>query len=128
MLSLHKQTSQEFSFDDLKANDQLIINTHNNQYRFELIDPHSRLGTLTGGRLGQNVYEATLLYSSQGTLKTINEKSISIEATAIFLVKCDNMATHLYTSRITNLTLLRYADLERDTFKSLQGIPAYTTH
>ena len=95
MLNLHKQTSPEFSFDDLRAEDQLIINTKHHQYKFELIDPISRLGTLTGGRLGHNAYEAILLYSSQDNLETINEKSISTEASAIFLVKCNNVPTHL---------------------------------
>src|SRR5438105_1098520 len=57
---------KQIAFDDVKETDSLLIGTENNTYRFSMINSSERKGTLTGGRLGDGLYDAIAFGSTIG--------------------------------------------------------------
>jgi len=51
------------AFDDIKADDKVLIKTRNSEYRFSVIDPLYHKGMLSGGTLGEEPREAFLIES-----------------------------------------------------------------
>lgn len=110
MLKLQKITSQTLSFNGLRASDWLIIKTENSQYQFKLTDPTNHSGVLSGGRLGNKLCRAMLLFTTKGGFETVDNKSIKTNEKAVFLVEVNHLTTHLCTSPIINLQLVRKVD------------------
>jgi hypothetical protein len=97
------------SFDDLTATDKVVISTQNSQYRFSVIDPARRRGTLSGGSLGDQPRDAILV----GTLgeETIefdtDTWNLATEARAMFDLRANNGWERMITSPITDIALIR---------------------
>jgi hypothetical protein len=102
---------QKIPFRNLKSTDQVIINTQNHEYLFEILNPAIRSGILSGGRLGDRRHKAIFLFTSQGTEVRVNSNSMRTNANAIFLLELNNNLAHLYTSQIKSLQLKRDASL-----------------
>lgn len=102
---------QKIPFRNLKSTDQVIINTQNHEYQFEILNPATRSGILSGGRLGDNRYKAVFLFTSQGTEVRVNSNSMRTNANALFLLELNDNLAHLYTSQIKSLQLKRDASL-----------------
>ncbi len=110
MISLEKPISETFSLNALKVKDQLIIKTKNSQYKFKVTDPVHYTGILSGGQIGNKGCTAALLYTIENSLEPVNNNSIKTNAKAIFLIEVNNISTHLCTSPITSLKLIRHVD------------------
>ncbi len=102
---------QKIPFCNLKSTDQVIINTQNHEYQFEILNPATRSGILSGGRLGDNRHKAIFLFTSQGSEVRVSSNSIRTNANAVFLLELNDNLAHLYTSQIKNLQLKRDASL-----------------
>jgi len=114
MISLEKPVSEKLLLSTLRAKDQLIINTKNSEYKFEVTDPIHYRGILSGGQLGNKGCRAALLCTTESSLEPVNNKSIKTNAKALFLVELNTTSTHLCTSPITNLKLIRDIDSWKD--------------
>ena len=55
------EETPEITLNQLAAADYLLIQTHNNLYKFTLVEPSSGYGTLSGGALGNRQFHARLL-------------------------------------------------------------------
>jgi hypothetical protein len=113
--------SEAINFDQLKAGDNLILNTENSEYRFKVTSPSDRRGILSGGQLGSEAHEA-VLYGLTSETESINEKAISVNAKAIFFLQTRRGLQRLLTSIITNLKLVRnnYENYESKLFTHAQ--------
>lgn len=67
------EEAQEIILDQLAATDYVLIQTHNNLYKFTLVEPASGYGSLSGGALGNQSVHARLL----GALCCNNAKSVA---------------------------------------------------
>jgi hypothetical protein len=88
--------------------DQILIRTQNSEYRFSIVDPVERRGTLSGGFLGDQSRDAVLV----GTLSD-NDNSTSLDNVsnglktgrrALFYLTAKNGIERLITSIITGIT------------------------
>ncbi len=92
----------------MKPSDQILIRTQNSEYRFSIVDPVERKGTLSGGFLGDQSRDAVLV----GTLSD-NDNSNSLDNVsnglktgrrALFYLSAKNGIERLITSIITGIT------------------------
>jgi hypothetical protein len=97
------------SFDDLTATDRLLIYTQNSQYRFSVIDPARRRGTLSGGSLGDHPRDAILVGTlGEGTTGFDTDAwNLATEARAMFDLKANDGWERMITSPITDIALIR---------------------
>ena len=98
---------REVVFDDVKETDSILIGTENNIYRFSMIDASERRGTLTGGRLGNGLYEAIAFGSITGNDSPNNRdfSGLRTDYRAIFCVnKPQSGLQRFITSAVTELT------------------------
>ncbi|MGA9768805.1 MAG: hypothetical protein WBV94_07190 [Blastocatellia bacterium] len=93
---------------NMKPSDQILIRTQNSEYRFSIVDPVERKGTLSGGFLGDQSRDAVLV----GTLSD-NDNSNSLDNVsnglktgrrALFYLSAKNGIERLITSIITGIT------------------------
>src|SRR5262249_32859417 len=99
----------EIAFDVLKKHDRILIRTHNNLYRFSVVDAALRQGVLVGGSLGKTPRGAVLVVSvSQEATGEVSEMcGLKTGARAVFyLVSFDGME-RLITSAVSSLRLVR---------------------
>lgn len=100
------------TFDDIKADDKVLIKTRNSEYRFSMIDPERRKGTLSGGSLGDESREAFLIEShimnEDGVLHDFS--GLKIGGRALFYVSSGRSIERVTTSIVSGLTLVRAAD------------------
>lgn len=101
---------QKLLINSLKPEDELIIKTKNSRYQFKIIDPFTSSGILSGGHLGSKGCRAVLLYTLESPLATVDNKVIKINAKVLFLVEINSKPTHLCTSPITQLKVIRFVD------------------
>lgn len=109
MVSLKELKSQKFSLNSLKTQDELIIKTLNSKYQFKITDPVSHTGILSGGQLGDTKCRAVWLCTIGNPLET-TDTSFKTDTKALFLVEVDEIPTHLCTSSIIALKVVRSAD------------------
>jgi hypothetical protein len=115
---LKSRFSKDITFENLKADDKIIIDTQNNQYQFNLTNPTSKTGILSGGQLGNNKYPATFLFTSKGDRQYITNNYLGMDARLIFLINLNNTLTHFCTSQVKHLQLKRDADSWESILKS----------
>ena len=113
---------QKIPFRNLKSTDQIIINTQNHEYQFELLNPATRSGILSGGRLGDSRHRAIFLFTSQGTEVRVSSNSIRTNAKAVFLLELNDNLAHLCTSPIKNLQLKRDTSLWQTVLNPLEKL------
>jgi hypothetical protein len=106
-------STEEIDFDDVNASDRILIQTQNSEYRFSVVDPHSRSGKLSGGSFGNQLQDATLvgvLIGSQGNSASDTSRlkiKLKINSCALFYINVGAGLKRLTTSVITDLTLIR---------------------
>jgi len=100
------------AFDDVKADDKVLIKTRNSEYRFSVIDPAKHRGMLSGGTLGCEPREAVLIESQSkdddGALRAFG--GLKIGARALFYLSGGRCVERVTTSIISSLTLVKSAD------------------
>ncbi|MFY9222135.1 MAG: hypothetical protein WAQ98_05685 [Blastocatellia bacterium] len=119
---------QKIPFRNLKSTDQVIINTQNHEYQFEILNPATRSGILSGGRLGDSRHKAIFLFTSQGSEVRVSSNSIRTNASAVFLLELNDNLAHLYTSQIKNLQLKRDASLWETVLTPLENLIKNTSN
>lgn len=99
---------EQIAISDLHKQDRILIRTANNTYRFAVVDPTTRQGVLSGGRLGDAPRRAVLVVSlMEGNSLVTEMTELKVGARAIFyLIALDRME-RLMTSPIVSLTLVR---------------------
>lgn len=99
-------------FEDMNAQDKLLIKTMNSEYRFSVIDPLNHKGMLSGGALGEEPQEAFLIESlirgEDGA--TQDFRGLKTGARALFFLSCGRSIERVTTSKISSLTLIKAAD------------------
>lgn len=118
---------QKIPFRNLKSTDQVIINTQNHEYQFEILNPATRSGILSGGRLGDSRHRAIFLFTSQGTEVRVSSNSIRTNAKAIFLLELNDDLAHLCTSPIKSLQLKRDTSLWQSLLTPLENLAKHTS-
>ena len=100
------------TFDDIKADDKVLIKTTNSEYRFSVIDPRNHKGMLSGGNLGEEPREAFLIESldkdEDGALRDF--RGLKTGARALFYLSTGCAIERVTTSKISGLTLVKAAD------------------
>lgn len=103
------------AFEDIKADDKVLIKTTNSEYRFSVTDPSSHKGMLSGGKLGEVPKEAFLIESlvrdENGGLRDF--RGLKTGARALFYLSGLSSARSIErvtTSKISGLTLVKAAD------------------
>lgn len=104
--------SSAITFDDINANDKVLIRTRNSEYRFSVIDPVSHKGMLTGGTLGEEPREAFLIESigkdEHGALRDFS--GFKTGARALFYLSSGHRIERVTTSKISSLSLIKAGD------------------
>jgi len=94
---------KEIAINDLKAKDNILIQTQKSEYCFTVIDPVRMLGLSSGGVLLNRNHVAflrgALIVDSAFAIK--NPSSLAIEARAIFYLEADH--ERLLTSVVNGL-------------------------
>lgn len=100
------------TFDDIKADDKVVIKTRNSEYRFSVIDPLNHKGMLSGGTLGEEPREAFLIESrSKGEDGALRDfRGLKTGARALFYLSSGRAIERVTTSKISRLTLVKAAD------------------
>ena len=100
------------AFEDIKAQDKVLIRTMNSEYRFAVIDPLKHKGMLSGGTLGEEPREAFLIESlirgEDGALRDF--RGLKTGARALFYLSSGRRIERVTTSKISGLTLVKAAD------------------
>ena len=99
-------------FENIKADDKVLIRTRNSEYRFSVIDPRTHKGMLSGGALGEKAQEAYLIESLDrgegGSLQDF--RGLKTGARALFYLSSGQSIERVTTSKISSLTLVKAAD------------------
>lgn len=100
------------TFEDVKADDKLLIKTRNSEYRFSVIDPLNHKGMLSGGTFGDEPREAFLIESltrgEDGAFRDF--RGLKTGARALFYLTSGRSIERVTTSKISGLTLVKAAD------------------
>jgi hypothetical protein len=101
--------SSSIAFDNVSANDRVIIRTKNSLYRFSVNDPAQRQGLLSGGRLGDSPRNAVLIESlvEDGSRVGGSPSVLKVGSRALFYLLTPRGVERVITSVITDLTLLK---------------------
>ncbi|HXG66144.1 MAG TPA: hypothetical protein VNO70_13670 [Blastocatellia bacterium] len=103
------EAHEEIRLDELSASDYLVIRTHNNQYRFMLLEPEQGYGLLSGGALGGRPIQAILLGTvcADGPSALQNHLALRTGLSAVFHLDVAQGNKRMATSPITALTRIR---------------------
>lgn len=97
------------TLDDTQANDKLLIKTRNSEYRFQIADPITHKGMLSGGALGDEPREAYLIESlcrgEDGKLKSC--RGLNTGTRALFYFSSGGCVQRVTTSEISNVILVK---------------------
>ena len=106
------QVDASIAFDEINANDKVLIRTMNSEYRFSLIDPLSHKGMLSGGALGDEPREAFFIESrNKGEDGASTEfRGLRTGACALFYLSSGRNLERVTTSKISGLKLVKAAD------------------
>lgn len=91
-------------FSEIQSKDQLLIETANSEYHFQVTDAEHRRGRLTGGTLGDSEREAVLAGAINGTggLGQLVE-GLQPGGRAVFYLTATRGVERLITSVITEV-------------------------
>lgn len=121
--STHSVPNQRFScdqgsaitLDDTQANDKLFIKTRNSEYRFQIADPLTHKGLLSGGALGEEPREAYLIESlcrgEDGKVQVCS--GLNTGARALFYCSSGHRIERVTTSEISSLILVKGEESEK---------------
>lgn len=91
---------------DLNAMDQISISTRNSQYQFQVLEPARCRGVLSGGRCGDEQYEAILTGAIKGDRSCPSiSAELEIGTCALFYIAAQETMKCLTTSIITDLKI-----------------------
>jgi hypothetical protein len=96
----------EITLEGINSSDQLLIKTQNSEYRFSVVDPSERKGTLSGGSLGEQKREAVLVGSLSDNNGSFSNISAGLKTgkRALFYLTARNGIERLITSIITGIS------------------------
>ena len=110
--SFCSEPGSAISFDNIDKNDKVLIKTRNSEYQFEVADPVSHKGMLSGGTSGEGPREAFLIESlgrgEDGTLRDF--RGLRTGARALFYLSSGHRIERVTTSKISSLRLVKAAD------------------
>lgn len=95
----------DITLDSINPNDQILIRTQNSEYRFSILDPGERRGTLSGGTLGEQVRDAVLVGTLSDKNNSLDNVSTGLKTgrRALFYLTARNGIERLITSIITSV-------------------------
>jgi len=95
----------DIAFKEISPSDQIVIRTQNSEYRFSVLDPGERRGTLSGGSLGNQRREAVLagMLSDGGNSFASDTSGLKTGSRALFYLSAKNGVERLITSIVTGL-------------------------
>ena len=95
----------DITFKDISPSDQIMIRTQNSEYRFSVLNPGERRGTLTGGSLGDQRRDAVLVGMLPDPEYSLASDSSGLKtgSRALFYLTARNGVERLITSVITGL-------------------------
>ena len=100
------ETAGEIELDQLKPDDQLIIETAHSIYHFTVVNPQLLYGKLIGGILGNQAVGATLKFSCSACESPVfTAQRLKLGLSIVFNIEWDNGLRQLLTSTITGLRL-----------------------
>ena len=98
----------DITMKEIGPSDQILIRTQNSEYRFSIVDPIERRGTLSGGFLGDQSRDAVLVgtLSESNSSNSIDNVSNGLKTgrRALFYLTAKNGIERLITSIITGIT------------------------
>ena len=89
---------------ELNAMDQISIRTQNSEYKFQVINPAQCRGFISGGKFGNQRYEAILTATMRDRVGCLSTK-LETGACALFYISIKETLRLLTTSVITDLSL-----------------------
>ena len=91
---------------DLNAMDQISISTQNSEYQFQVLEPERCRGVLSGGRFGDERFEAILTGAIRAD-RSCHRVSAELEVgtCALFYIAAQESLKCVTTSVITNLKI-----------------------
>lgn len=94
----------EITLEGINPNEQILIRTQNSEYRFSILDPQERRGTLSGGTLGEQARDAVLVgtLSDNNSLDNVST-GLKTGRRALFYLSARNGIERLITSIITSV-------------------------
>jgi hypothetical protein len=95
----------DITFKEISPSDQITIRTQNSEYRFSVLNPDERRGTLTGGSLGDKHRDAVLvgMVPSPEFGFASDSSGLRTGSRALFYLTARNGVERLITSVITGL-------------------------
>ena len=104
-----KEEPSELRISDIRADDEVLIETRNSTYVFVLTDPEERSGLLYGGRLGQNISDAIIVGTIAEDGKMVIEDSpvLRTNSRALFFLRARGGLEQFLTSAISGLTYVK---------------------
>jgi hypothetical protein len=106
--------TKEIAFKELRASDNILIQTANSTYRFAVTDPIRRHGLLSGGSLGGDLEDATLvgvLTENHSGFRS-DTSGLRTGSCALFFIKEGNGFKQLTTSLITDLVHIKHSETQ----------------
>ena len=98
----------DITMKDVRPSDQILIRTQNSEYRFSVVDPLERRGTLSGGSLGDQTRDAVLVgtLAESNNLNSLDNVSNGLKTgrRALFYLTAKNGIERLITSMITSIS------------------------
>jgi hypothetical protein len=93
----------DIAFNEISPSDQIVIRTQNSEYRFSVLNPEERRGTLSGGSLGNQRREAVLAGVLTGGENNFasDVSGLKTGSRALFYLSAKNGVERLITSIIT---------------------------
>jgi hypothetical protein len=106
----------DITFKDMSPSDQIMIRTQNSEYRFSVLNPDERRGTLTGGSLGDQRRDAVLvgMVPEPEFGFASNPSGLKTGSRALFYLSARNGVERLITSVITGLGRTESRDEHRE--------------
>jgi hypothetical protein len=104
---------EEVSLDSLRAKDYLIMQTENSVYRLTVLDPATRRGLLSGGKLDSRGIQVTLVATTPVSAKGMSSEVMKIKknSRALFAIASEEGIEHFITSVIMKLTQVKGAQV-----------------
>jgi hypothetical protein len=107
----HSQTGMPIDFNDLHANDVLLIGTQNTRYRFVVDCEKEMRGRLSMDLSGSALFDAVLIGSMGREMEDLHLRISRLEpqSQALFFVQQGDKILKVLTSMITSLCCIRAA-------------------
>ncbi|HSB08352.1 MAG TPA: hypothetical protein VLM38_02490 [Blastocatellia bacterium] len=105
-------SASAITFDEIERNDKVLINTLNSRYEFAVSDPETRRGMLSGGAVGEEPREATLIESITSATDGASRDFWGLQtgARALFYLRSDRGVERVTTSGISSITIVKAGD------------------